>query len=383
MTKARIDTWIQRPDRLAKTVLVVFLAALNVFAILPAGAETIGLSLPVSGNAAELGARFQLGAKLAMEESGTGHTLYIADDGCEPELAKLAADDLAKQNPAIVTGLLCNDAAIAAATKFAGPGIPVLVAGARSIRLIKDRRREEWNLWRMAPGDDYPAQTAARTIEAGWKTRPYAIVDDGTIYGRNFADTLRLLLEEAGLPPQYSDTFRAAQSTQAGLVRRLQRSGVTAVFIAAAATEDLVTIGKNLNELDVSLEMMATEPLAALPFLEGAETLKEGLMVVAEPRPDILAGTKSLTEILMKRQTAPDALIYSGYAAIEVALAAIGKTPAETTANLRTKRFETILGPVEFNPDGSNLVNPYKVYVWNGVTLVPHKGYPEKNVEIQ
>jgi len=352
-------------------IITTLFAALTVTIVMSVitSAETIGLSLPLSGPVAELGREFRAGANLAMEKYGDGHELFIVDDGCEADLARLAIDDLTNQNPAIITGMLCNEAAIIAANRMREAGTPVLIAGARSIRLIKDREREEWNIWRMSPGDDQAHKVAAKEIIKRWKNTPYAIVDDGTIFGRSFTDGLRLKMDEAGLKPQISDTFRAAQSTQAGLLRRLQRSGVTAAFIASATTEDLVMIAQNMQDLNVQLEVITTDQLAVLPYLPQANEIKAGISIIKEAYPD----TKDRAEIngiLRKRNILPTAQIHAGYAAIQVAITALGDSVEATRKNLTIKQFETILGPVKFAQNGANIINPYKLHIWNGETFV-------------
>ncbi|MEM9277639.1 MAG: branched-chain amino acid ABC transporter substrate-binding protein [Pseudomonadota bacterium] len=358
-----------RLSALFAKIAVFFVFLLSTAGFLSASnADTIGLSIPLSGNAAEPGQNFRTGAKLAMEKHGQEHRLFIADDGCDPDLGAMAASDLKQQNSTIVVGLICNAPAKAVADEFADTDVPVLVAGARSVRLVKDREREAWNLWRLSPGDDYPVEIAAQSINRLWQTTPYAIVDDGTIYGRNFTDALRAKMDEAGLTPQFSDTFRAAQSTQAGLLRRLQRSGVTAVFIASATVEDLFTIARNMKEFDINLDLMTSDALAVLPFIEDAKTVPAGVKVIMAPVP----ANKELEKLLAEREIQTDRQIYNGYAAIQIATQIINNKSKSPLDELQNRAFETILGTVRFNADGSSKYNPYKLQVWDGENLVPH-----------
>jgi len=332
-----------------------------------ARAETIALSLPLSGDFAEIGRGFSTGAKLAIESLETDHTLFIADDGCDPDLAKLAAKDIRSQKAAIVTGMICNEAALALASGLRDSKTPLLVAGARSVRLIKDREREEWNLWRISPGDNTAAEQIARYAIANFKDTAFALIDDGTIYGRSLTDIIRLRLDEAGMKPQFSDTFRAAQSTQAGMLRRLERSGVAMAIIAAATTEDLFTIAKDHKALGIKTGLILTEQLSLLPFLEDAQEASESILVMMEPSYASLDSTGELTKLLTERKIKPELSIYEGYAAVQVAIQALEiRDPS-----LNGKRFETIIGPVEFNDRGENIYNPYKLHVWRDGALQP------------
>jgi len=163
---------------------------LVIFSSIASKAETIAISVPKSGDFAELGNQFEIGATLAMEKFGQAHELFVVDDGCDLDQSMLAAQDIRSKKPAIVTGMLCNITAVTIADELREDKTPLIVAGARSIRLIKDREREEWNLWRMSPGDDAPADTIASYITNTLKATAFALVDDGTIYGRSLTDGL-------------------------------------------------------------------------------------------------------------------------------------------------------------------------------------------------
>ncbi len=335
-------------------------------------ADTIAISIPLSGDYSEVGRNFSMGAKLAMETIGKEHQLFIADDGCDKDLANLAVNDISALKPAIVTGMLCNDVAITFANSLRDSKLPLLVAGARSVRLIKDRDREGWNLWRMSPGDNAPAEKLADYISTNLKDTAFALVDDGTIYGRNLTDSIRLDLNDAGMAPQFADTFRAAQSTQSGMLRRLERSGVSVAFIASATTQDLLTIAKDHESLGIKNQLIVTEQLSTLPFLQEAEAVADGILIMMQQPSFTQESAGALNKLLNERNIKPSKGIYDGYAAIQVAIASLGKTKDETTQNLNSKRFETVLGDVEFDNSGKNIHNPYRLHIWQNGTLLPY-----------
>ena len=330
-------------------------------------ADTIAISVPRSGDFAEIGRQFEIGATLAMEKLGEGHALFVADDGCDLDQSMLAAQDIKSIKPAIVTGMLCNTTAVTIADELREDKIPLLVAGARSIRLIKDRDREEWNLWRMSPGDDAPAETIAAYIADNLKDTAFALVDDGTIYGRSLTDAIRLRLNDTGMKPQFADTFRAAQSTQSGMLRRLQRSGVEFAFVASATPEDLITVAKDHKSLGIQNKLVLSEQLASLPYLEEAGLVNEGIMIVMQPRHE---ENPALATLLKERNIKPSKAVYDGYAAIEVAISALAESAEATSQNLENKRFDSVLGPVKFDKQGKNIHNPYKLFIWRDGAFV-------------
>jgi branched-chain amino acid transport system substrate-binding protein len=353
-------------------IFSLLLAAFSVLAISapPSKAEKkIGLSLPLTGAAEVLARQYLIGAKLAISEiertTGEKINLVIVDDGCDTELANLAASDLIKSGVDLVTGLLCNEAATVVASAYATTSIPILVAGARSERLIKDRVRESWNIWRLSPGDSDASLFAGKIFGDAWAGKAYAIVDDGTVYGRNLADAFRAVMEEKGLPSQFQDNFRPTQSTQARLIRRLRRAGITHVFVGASA-EDVAMIANNANELNIDLEIAGGEILSIMPYLDQDILPPPGLQAIVEKSSVDLQLSEEMKILLEDNKIQPEISVLAGFQSIQVAFGALADIPEKTTSNLAEKTFETLLGPVSFSSDGRNTAQQYDLYIWTG-----------------
>lgn len=362
----------QMDFRRSLQALSLILAALGwlAMAAAPANAERkIGLSLPLTGAAEVLARQYLIGAKLAISENerktGEKITLVIVDDGCDAELANLAASDLIKAGVDLVSGLLCNDAATVIANAYATTSIPLLVAGARSERLIKDRDRKSWNLWRISPGDSDASFFAGKIFSTAWADKAYAIVDDGTVYGRNLADAFRAVMEEKGLPPQFQDNFRPTQSTQARLIRRLRRAGITHVFVGASA-EDVAMIASNADQLNIPLEIAGGEILSIMPYLDTDLLPPPGFQAIVEKSSVDLQLSAEMNTLLQANNIQPEVSVLAGIQSMQIAIAALADSPKETTVNLAGKTFDTLLGPVSFSADGRNTAQQYDLYVWTG-----------------
>lgn len=331
----------------------------------------IGVSLPLSGTAALLANQFLDGARFAVDRlAGTREIELVAvDDGCDRDLGELAGEDMEAAGVVMVTGLLCNVAARAVAAEMSQEQIPILIAGARSQRLLEDREDEKWNIWRMSPGDSDAARTAFSILSKRWAGVPWALIDDGTIYGRTLSEELRAMMEEAGMTPQLVDTIRTGQSTQAALIRRLRNAAVGAVFIAASA-EDTAIVWKNAREADLKLEIVGGEALSILPWVHNDADIDDGLFAVMEPPPLQLEPVKALLEPLKEADIEPEPWVFTGYAAMQVALASLSETPAQTSEALANGTFDTILGQVKFDKDGRNIVSRYALYRWDNNKFV-------------
>jgi branched-chain amino acid transport system substrate-binding protein len=356
-------------------LVAAFAAALLACAMLPLPAHAqkhvIGLSLPLSGNASILANQFLSGAQLALKHSGKSQAvdLLTVDDGCDGELAESAAQELFGANIALATGYLCNEAVPAAAELFKDSGVPVLVAGARSGQLMKDALKEGWTIFRIAPDDNKMAEVAFDSLSERWRGIPWAVIDDGTVYGRTLADEFRARMEENGQPPVFADNFRPAQSTQAGLVRRLQRAGVSAAFVAGDA-EDVAILWSNVKDFESKVEIAGGESLEALQWSPMAGQVPDGLLAIIEPPAGNLPGARSISARLVEAGLPPEPYVYLGYATLQVALAALGETPQATANSLEDGSFETVIGPVEFGPAGQNIHDSYALHIWQGGKFV-------------
>ena len=345
-----------------------FLAAFAVLLPLSAAAQVkIGLSLPLSGPVEKLGRQFLAGARLKLAEynrqAEAQADLIVADDRCDADVAKLSADELRQSGAGLVTGILCNAVAFELAEALKESAIPLLVAGARAPRLTIDRERRGWHLWRLAPADTEAALIASRELARQWASTPYAIIDDGTAYGRGLADQFRIAMEEAGLPPQFQDNFRPTQSTQARLVRRLRRAGTAKAFIGASA-EDVAMIARNAAELEIPLEIVAGDALSVLPFLPQDQQPPDGLQAVLARHEVNSTIPQALATRFEEASIDPEPYALSGYQAMEVALQAFKPEPAATAALLSSETFETALGPVKFDETGANTISVHAFFEW-------------------
>ncbi len=336
-----------------------------------AAGKIVGISVPLSGKASALGRQYVAGLRFALETlpQTDDIELVISDDGCDRELAELAIDDIQNAGAVLITGFLCNEPVYTALEKISDPSLPLLVTGARSNRILKDRKRRGWNVWQSAPRDSDVALAAFNALSKRWRNTAYAIVDDGTIFGRTQADEFRALMEESGNKPQFIDNFRPSQSTQAGLIRRLKKSGVEAVYLAAGA-DDVALIGRNMIEFGFTIEIATGEAVALLPYIEDNKGIPTGMLALMPAPPEELPRLQNLLPELQARKLEPEPYLLLGYSTMQI-IAQYLKQPEPHFANAT---FSTITGAVEFNENGRNIVSQYHLYRWDGHSFLKLEG---------
>ncbi|TJV27369.1 MAG: ABC transporter substrate-binding protein, partial [Mesorhizobium sp.] len=131
----------------------------------------------------------------------------------------------------------------------------------------------------LGPRGDDERNAVASNLTRQWQNELFAIIDDGTIYGREIAETLRAAAEQAALKPVFVDTFRPQLDNQIGLIGRLRKAGATHVF-AGGDGEDIAIMGRDAGQLDAGIIFAGGEALRTAP---GDVPYTTGTLMFAPP----------------------------------------------------------------------------------------------------
>jgi len=325
----------------------------------------IGLAAPLSGTFRLLGEQFVNGARMAARDGDI--ELIEVDDGCTAEGGEQAANVMAQADVSMVIGFLCTPAIEAAMPELMEIDVPVLTP-LRTPKLTDARERTGWPIWRIAPRLDDEPKAVARLLVQAWRNKHFAIIDDGTIYGRELAEHLRAEAELARLEPVLFDTFRPQLDNQIGLVGRLRRSGATHVFVGGDRS-DIAIIARDARKLNYDVVLVGGE---ALRSAEESVHLPEGVLMVGLPLWESLASPEIL-EQYRQAGIVPEGYTMLGHAAVDVAAGAIRAAQEAGTPvaeQLRNFSFDTAIGQIRFNAKGDLTVNPYQLYVYDGTDFI-------------
>ena len=347
---------------------ITLLTAAFALAAASARAEELrfGLAAPLDGPFAALGGQMRDGAALAARAAGA--ELVVADEDCSAEGGAAAARQLRQAGVAVVVGFLCSESIEAALAVLAEGEIAVITPAVRANGLTDRRARTGWPVWRLAPRADGEARAIAEILPKLWRTEHFAIVDDGTIHGRELAESLRLAAELAALKPVFVDTYRPQMENQIGLVGRLARAGAARVFVGGDR-DDIAIMARDASQLGHALVFAGAEALRAA----GEVPLAAGTLMIAPPE-----WADRLTEDEKKRFAdagiVPEGYVLPTHAAAEIAIEALRKATAEgrTVAEiLAGQRFETAIGPVSFDEKGDMVQSPFVLHRYDGGRFLP------------
>jgi branched-chain amino acid transport system substrate-binding protein len=268
----------------------------------------------------------------------------------------------------IVVGFLCTEAIEAALPLLKDAGIPVVTPGVRANSLTDRRDKTGWPVYRMAPRADDEREAVSTILVERWQNELFAIVDDGTIYGRELVESFRLSAELAGLQPVFIDTYRPQMDNQIGLVARLRRAGATHVLVGGDRA-DVAIMGRDAAELGFDLVIASGETLRSAP---GDVPLAEGTLMIGLAEPSDLA-SDDVISAFEEREIVPEGYTIPGFAAFEVAVETLIR--AETSGRALTEvlagdAFETAMGTIKFDEKGDLTGNPYRLFRYDGSTFV-------------
>ncbi len=338
--------------------------------LLPASAQTIGIVAPLSEAMAPLGTQVRTGAEIAAAVRGfAGARVIVVDDACSAEGGARAATDLAAEGVAVIVGFVCGEAIEAAMPLLAEAGIPVITPAVRTDSLTDARSKTRWPVFRMAPRADAEKEAIADLLLPRWRDALFALVDDGTIYGRELVESFRFTAETAGLRAVFIDTFRPQMDNQIGLLGRLRRAGATHALVGGDRA-DVAVVAKDAAGMGYALTVTGGEVLRAA---DGDVPLPDGVLMVGLPEPADIA-TPAAVQAFVSRHVVPEGYMLPAYAAMEVAIQALvaaevgGRDLLEIVAS---GSFDTALGPVRFDQKGDLPGNPYRLFRQEGGRFVP------------
>lgn len=329
----------------------------------------IGIAAPLSGPFSEIGRQIQRGADTASSlRTDEEIILRVADDGCSPDGGLAAARSFVEMNVKAVVGFACTAAMEAALPALNKAGIPVLTPAVRTASLTQKDETEKATVFRLAPRTNDEVDAISDILTQRWRDAFFAIIDDGTIYGRELAEGFRLRARDAGLKPVFVDGFRPQLDNQSGLVRRLRKAGATHVFIGGDR-DDVAVIAQDAEELGIDLEIAAGEALRAAP---GPVKLKPGILMIGLPDWKDVSDQAILADFELE-ESATDGYMLPTFAATQIAAEALieaRESERPVSDVLTSTIYSTIVGPVAFGTNGELKQNPYRLFRFNGTAFV-------------
>ncbi|MBW8283885.1 MAG: branched-chain amino acid ABC transporter substrate-binding protein [Rhizobium sp.] len=350
---------------LRRMLLSVLIGLSPAYPALAAGPK-IALVAPQTGPFAILGAQMRDGAALAARQQGL--EIAVIDETCEAGSGPAIARQIRESGARAAVGFLCSESLDGALVVLAEAGIPALSLSVRWKGVREDAVKNGWPFYRMAPATEDEAAKLAEVILRDWSGDAFALIEDGTIHGRELAETLRNTLEERGLKPVFTDTFRPGQEQQVALVRRLKKAGATHVFVGGDRN-DVAIIARDGAAENIPLTLLGGESLNAA---DRPVPLADGVRAVILPGEDQPAANEVAAE-LQGAGVEPEGYVLPAYAAVTVVVQAAGAAAAlgmPLAQAIGETHVDTVIGPIAFDESHELSESPYRLMEWRGGRFV-------------
>jgi branched-chain amino acid transport system substrate-binding protein len=343
--------------------IAAFLMLLVTAAAAHAAGVTIGVVAPQQGSLASLGAQVFAGA--GFEIGQAGDTVVSVNETCEENSGQAVADALVNAKVQVAVGFLCSETLEGALPRLKEAGIPAITVSVRSRILMEDALKNGWPLFRLAPSDRAETTKIIDVILANWSGDPIALIEDGTIHGRELVEAVRNALEEKGLKPVFTDTYRPGQDQQIALVRRLKRAGATKVFVGGDRA-DVAVIARDARAEKIPLDILGGDAMRAA---DQPLALADGVHAIVIPDYSLLPAAAATVEALRAKSIEPEGYTLPAAAAALIADQAMQAATAEgrnVLDKLVGTTFQTPVGPIAFTAAHELSENPYRLLEWRG-----------------
>lgn len=358
MTQSRLlTTWLSLPLLLLPSIPGASAAELK-----------LALVAPKTGSFAVLGDQVRKGATLAA--GGLSISFVEIDEPCTEGSGQAVAEAITAAGATAAVGFLCSETLKEGLPVLADADLPAVTLSVRWTGLMEDAVKAGWPLFRLAPNGDQESAKLSEVILRDWPGEPVALLEDGTIRGRELTEAIRITLEERGLKPAFVDTFRPGQEQQLTLVRRLKTAGITHAFVGGDRN-DVSIIARDAQAEGLSLTLLGGEAMRAA---DEPVPLEDGVLAVGLVETPQGPSAPALIGDFKAAGIAPEGYVLPAHAAVTMLADSWGISSAmgtPVTDALIGTTFETAIGPVTFGEGHELTENPYRLLQWQDNAFVP------------
>ncbi len=338
----------------------------------------IGVAQPLSGNLAALGQDMHNGVKLAVDElnkqgfkiKGKPVTIEIVavDDRANAQSGKEAAQQLVDAGVVAVIGHLNSGVSIEAAPIYADKGIAQLAISTHP-------RYTELGLattFRLVANDQLQARAIGSFAATQLNAARFAVVDDGTPYGKGLADGAAEQLKNAKKDIALRQSFDDKTTAFDELAAKLKVNGVDAVVTTLSDFQVLALL-EALKKADYTkLSILGGDTIKTTTMLKGSGIV-QGLYAtspILEAR-EFPAGNKFLEAYRAAFKVEPAYGGHYSYDAMHVLAGAIkraesAKPSAITEALHKIDGYAPVTGSMKFDAKGEQRYGVISVYATRG-----------------
>jgi branched-chain amino acid transport system substrate-binding protein len=345
---------------------------------------TIAVAGPMTGTESAFGRQMKNGAEMAVADINTAGgvngkklALDIEDDACDPKQARSVAEKIAGAKIPFVAGHYCSSSSIPASEAYADGNVLQITPASTNPKFTDSGL---WNVARVCGRDDQQGLVAAQYIAKNFKGKNIAILDDKTTYGKGLADETKKALVKAGVTVKLSESYNKGDKDFNAIVSRLKKDSIDLVYVGGYHQESGLIL-RQMRDQGLKTILMAGDALADKEYASITGPAGEGTLFTFGPDPREKPTAKKIVDAFKAKNIDPEGYTLYTYAAMQVwsqAAKKAGTTDAKKVmATIKAGKWDTVIGPIEYDAKGDIKQLDYVVYKWDakgGYTQIKGNG---------
>ena len=334
------------------------------------GTIRVAVASAITGPVAQYGDMHRAGVQLAVEHAnaaggalGKKIETVEMDDACEPKQSPAVANKVVSEKIHFVLGHVCSGSFKPAAQIYDENDVLMFSSSATSDDLSTYGYK---TFFRTIGKDSQQGPAAAAYILNKVKPKKLAIVHDKQTYGQGVATQVKNSVEKKGLKPVMFEAINKGDTDYSALITKMKQAGVDFVYYGGYHPE-LIILLKQAHDQNLGARWMGPEG-AAVSDVKGESV--EGLLVTLPPdfskEP---TNTKIAEAFKAKKQDPSGVFVMTSYASAQVLIDAIrgakSEDPKKVADYMHKNKFKTVLGDVEFTPEGDWATARFDIFVWH------------------
>jgi branched-chain amino acid transport system substrate-binding protein len=350
---------------LAGATLVLALAQAHA-----ASTVKIGVAGPLTGDQGAFGQELKNGAIIAVEEwnakggvLGKKIEIIWGDDQHDPRQAVSVANKFVNEGAVGVIGHFNSSCSIPASMTYEEGKVVQLTPASTNPQFTE---RGLWNVFRVCGRDDQQGSVAANFIVKKLKNTRVAVLHDKTTYGQGLADETMKALEKAKIKSVYYGGITQGDKDYRPVLTAVKSKHPEVLFYGGIYPEAIL-LTKQMRELGMKTMFISGDGVWTKEYIDIAGKAAEGSYITFTPDQSKIKEAQGVIE-KHKEKFGSDVGAYTVYSYVATnilldAIAATKSTDARKIADhIRKTKWNTALGPIQFDKKGDVLVSPYVVW---------------------
>ena len=346
------------------------IAMLAIAQVHAASTIKLGVAGPLTGDQGAFGQELKNGALIAVEEwnakggvLGKKIEIVWGDDQHDPKQAVAVANKFVNEGVVGVIGHFNSSCSIPASTIYHDGKLVQLTPGSTNPQFTE---RGLWNVFRVCGRDDQQGSVAANFIVKRLKKSRVAVLHDKTTYGQGLADETVKSLEKAGTKPVYYGGITQGDKDYRPVLTAMKGKDPEVLFYGGIYPEAIL-LTKQMRELGMKTIFVSGDGAWTKEYIDIAGKAAEGAFITFTPDQSKIKEAQGVIK-KHKEQFRSDVGAYTVYSYVAAnilidAIAAIKSTDTSKIADyIRKTKWNTALGPIQFDKKGDVLVSPYVVW---------------------